>query len=123
MQGYVHYDFGDGIRTFTNTGGEDDEDLGRISMDLELYEAFSRGFLEATREILLEEEKDTLVYAGLLFPFIMGVRFLTDYLDGDVYYKTQHKEHNIVRARAQFRLAQDGEEKLEKTKDIIRKLS
>ena len=123
MPGYVHYDFGDGIRTFTNTGEEDDEDLNRITMDLELYEAFATGFLETTGDILNKTETDTLVYAGLLFPFIMGVRFLTDYLDGDIYYKTKHKEHNIVRAKAQFKLAQDGESKLDKLKEIINKLS
>jgi hypothetical protein len=88
-----------------------------------LYEAFASGFLDATREILAPEETESLVYAGLLFPFIMGVRFLTDYLDGDIYYKTHHKEHNIVRCRAQFRLAQDGEAKLDKLHKIIRKLS
>jgi len=123
MQGYVHYDFGDGIRTFTNTGEEDDEDLDRISMDTALFEAFAAGFLDATREILTPTEIDTLVYAGLLFPFIMAVRFLTDYLDGDVYYKIHHPEQNLVRARAQFKLAQDGEAKLEDLKQIIRKLS
>ncbi len=123
MAGYVHYDFGDGIRTFTNTGEEDDEELDRITMDVELFEAFATGFLDATREILHKTETETLVYAGLLFPFIMGVRFLTDYLDGDVYYKIKHPEHNIVRARAQFKLAQDGEAKLDQLKSIIQKLS
>lgn len=123
MAGYVHYDFGDGIRTFTNTGEEDDENLDRITMDVELFEAFASGFLDSTREILNKTEVDTLVYAGLLFPFIMGVRFLTDYLDGDVYYKIRHKEHNLVRARAQFKLAQDGEAKLDRLKEIIHKLS
>jgi hypothetical protein len=119
MPGYVHYDFGDGVRTFTNTGEEDDEDLDRISMDLEMFESFASGFLDATRDILTETEVDTLVYAGLLFPFIMGVRFLTDYLDGDVYYKIRHKEHNLVRARAQFKLARDGEAKLDQLKAVI----
>jgi hypothetical protein len=123
MPGYVHYDFGDGVRTFTNTGKEDDADLDRITMDIELFEAFASGFLDSTRDILTETETDTLVYAGLLFPFIMGVRFLTDYLDGDVYYKIKHKEHNLVRARAQFRLAQDGESKLDRLREIIKRLS
>jgi hypothetical protein len=123
MAGYVHYDFGDGIRTFTNTGEEDDEHLDRITMDVGLFGAFASGFLDATREILNKPEVDTLVYAGLLFPFIMGVRFLTDYLDGDVYYKIKHQEHNLVRARAQFKLAQDGEAKLDRLKEIIHKLS
>lgn len=122
MPGYVHYDFGDGIRTFTNTGEEDDEDLGNISMNLDMYKAFSHGFLDATKEILQPAEAESLVYAGLLFPFIMAVRFLTDYLAGDVYYKIKHPEHNLVRARAQFHLAQDGQRKLEDCKKIIRDL-
>jgi hypothetical protein len=123
MPGYVHYDFGDGVRTFTNTAEEDEEDLDRISMDVEMFEAFASGFLDATRDILSKTEMDTLVYAGLLFPFIMGVRFLTDYLDGDVYYKTRHPGHNLVRARTQFRLARDGEEKLDHLKSILSNLS
>lgn len=123
MPGYVHYDMGDGIRTFTNTGEEDDENLDNISMDLELYRAFATGFLDSTREILTPTEIDTLVYAGLLFPYIMGVRFLTDYVAGDVYYKIKHKEHNLVRARAQLKLAQDGESKLDHCREIIKSLA
>jgi hypothetical protein len=123
MPGFVHYDFGDGIRTFTNTGEEDDEDLDRITMDPVLFEAFASGFLDSTRDILSETETSTLVYAGLLFPFIMGVRFLTDYLAGDVYYKIKHGEHNLVRARAQFKLSRDGEAKLDLLQGIIAKLS
>jgi hypothetical protein len=109
MPGFVHYDFGDGIRTFTNTGEEDDEELDRITMDVVLFEAFASGFLDSTREILTGTERETLVYAGLLFPFIMGVRFLTDYLDGDRYYKIRHGE--------------DGEAKQDLLKGIIKKLS
>ena len=121
--GYVTSDFGDGIRTLTNTGEEDDANLDRVSMDLELYEAFASGFLDSTRDILSKTEKDSLLYAGLLFPYMQAVRFLIDYLDGDVYYKIQHKEHNLVRARAQFKLTQDGEAKFEELKKIIRNLS
>ena len=123
MPGYVHYDMGDGIRTFTNTGEEDDDNLENIRMDLELYRAFATGFLNSTREILNPVETDTLVYAGLLFPFIMGVRFLTDYISGDVYYKIKHKEHNLVRARAQFKLAKDGESKIDQCREIIKSLA
>ena len=79
--------------------------------------------MDATREILTPVEVDSLVYAGLLFPYIMGVRFLTDYISGDVYYKIKHKEHNLVRARAQLHLAQDGESKLEQCREIIKKLA
>jgi len=121
--GYVTSDFGDGIRTLTNTGEEDDENLDRVSMDIDLFEAFANGFLDSTREILLDAEKDALVYAGLLFPYMQSVRFLIDYLDGDTYYKVKHPEHNLVRTRAQLKLTKDGEDKMDKLKAIIKKLS
>ncbi|MDF1576321.1 MAG: aminoglycoside phosphotransferase family protein [Bacteroidales bacterium] len=121
--GYVTSDFGDGIRTLTNTGEEDDENLDRVTMDLDLFEAFASGFLDSTREILLETEKDALLYAGLLFPYMQAVRFLIDYLDGDSYYKVRHPEHNLVRTRAQLKLTRDGEDKMDKLREIIRKLS
>jgi hypothetical protein len=121
--GYVTSDFGDGIRTLTNTGEEDDENLDMVSMDLELFEAFASGFLDSTRDILSETEKDALLYAALLFPYMQAVRFLIDYLDGDVYYKTLFKTHNLVRARAQFKLTQDGEAKLDKLEKILKNLA
>lgn len=122
MPGFVHYDFGDGIRTCANTGKEDDEDLSNIEYDLGMFEAFSGGFIEAVHPILNEQEINSLAYAALLFPFIMGLRFLTDYISGDVYYKVSHAEHNIVRARAQFKLARDGESKFDEMQSIIKKL-
>lgn len=121
--GYVTSDFGDGIRTLTNTGEEDDANLDRVSMDLELFEAFASGFLDSTREILSATEKDSLLYAGLLFPYMQAVRFLIDYLDGDIYYKVRDPEHNLVRTRAQLKLTQDGESKMDELRRIIRKLS
>ncbi len=121
--GWVTSDFGDGIRTLTNTGEEDDENLDRVTMDLDLYEAFASGFLDSTREILLDAEKDALLYAGLLFPYMQAVRFLIDYLDGDTYYKVKHPEHNLVRTLAQLKLTKDGEDKMDKMKAIIKKLS
>jgi hypothetical protein len=121
--GYVTSDFGDGIRTLTNTGEEDDPELDRVSMNIELYEAFATGFLDSTRDILSGTEKDALVYAGLLFPYMQAVRFLVDYLDGDTYYKVKHPEHNLVRTRAQLKLTQDGEAQMEDMKQIIKKLS
>ena len=121
--GYVTSDFGDGIRTLTNTGEEDDENLDRVTMDLELFEAFASGFLDSTRGILSGTEKESLLYAGLLFPYMQAVRFLIDYLDGDIYYKVKHPKHNLVRTLAQLKLTQDGEGKMDKLKDIITKLS
>jgi hypothetical protein len=122
MPGYVHFDFGDGIRTFTNTSEEDEENLDRVTMDMEMYRAFATGFLESTREILTPGELDSLVYAGILFPYEQSVRFLTDYLAGDVYYKIRYKEHNLVRTRAQLKLTRDGESKLDACREIIREL-
>ncbi len=122
MPGFVHYDFGDGIRTSANTGTEDDVDLNNVSYDLSMFEAFSAGYMDSIRHILTLEELHSLAHAALLFPFIMGLRFLTDYISGDVYYKIKHKEHNLVRARAQFKLAQDGEAKLADMQKIIKKL-
>ncbi len=122
MPGFVHFDFGDGIRTSANTGVEDDEDLKNVNYDLSMFEAFSAGYLDSIRHILTPEELNSLAHAALLFPFIMGLRFLTDYISGDVYYKIKYKEHNLVRARAQFRLAQDGEAKLAEMQRILKKL-
>jgi len=121
--GYVTSDFGDGIRTLTNTGEEDDPNLDRVSMNLELYEAFANGFLDSTRDILSDTEKDALVYAGLLFPYMQAVRFLVDYLDGDIYYKVKDPGHNLVRTRAQLKLTQDGEAQMDAMKRIIKNLS
>ena len=121
--GYVTSDFGDGIRTLTNTGEEDDADLDRVSMDLDLFEAFASGFLDSTRNILSDTEKDALVYAALLFPYMQSVRFLMDYLDGDVYYKIKDEKHNLVRTRAQLKLTRDGEAKMDELKRIIARLA
>lgn len=121
--GYVTSDFGDGIRTLTNTGEEDDEDLERVTMDIDLFQAFAAGFLDSTRDILTRTEIDSLVYAGILFPYMQAVRFLADYLAGDVYYKIKYQEHNLVRTRAQMKLAQDGESKFDKLQEIIKSLA
>jgi len=123
MPGYVYHDFGDGIRTFTNTGLEDDPEPDRVTMDPELFRAFTEGFLDAAGPVLGKEEVATLPMAGVYFAFMQGVRFLTDYLNGDAYYRIRHDDHNLQRARAQFRLAQDGEAKLELWKNIIFKSS
>lgn len=109
MPGYVHYDFGDSIRTSTNTAAEDEADLSKVEMDIKLFEGYARGFLEQTKDTLNDVEIDHLAFAGKLFPFIIGLRFLTDYVDGDNYFKTKHEHHNLQRARAQFKLLQSME--------------
>ena len=93
MPGYVHFDFGDAIRTFTNTADEDEKDLSKVSMNIEYYKAFSTGFLSEMKDVLNETEKETLAFSAKLMTFIIGLRFLTDYLDGDIYYKTKYPDH------------------------------
>jgi len=121
MPGFIHYDYGDAIRTFANTGREDEANLDKVSMDIPLFEAFTRGFLEETGSLMNKDEKETLAKGPLLLTYIMGIRFLTDYLSGDVYYKTSYPSHNLDRARAQFKLLEDMKAKLPLMDETIRK--
>ncbi len=119
MPGYVHYDFGDSIRTSTNTGAEDDPDLDKVEMDINLFEGYAKGFLQETKTTLNTTEIDHLAFSGKLFPYIIGLRFLTDYVDGDNYFKTHHEHHNLQRARAQFKLLTSMERQYDKMKEIV----
>lgn len=119
MPGFVHYDFGDAIRTFTNTADEDEQDFSRVRMDLTLFEAFSNGFLSETKAILKPAELETLAFSAKMMTYIIGIRFLTDYLEGDIYYKTKYPDHNLVRARVQFSLIESMEAQFEKMQEII----
>jgi hypothetical protein len=123
MPGYVAYDFGDAIRTIVNKTPEDEKDLSRISVDVELFDGFARGFLKETRAFLTAKEIDSLAMGALLLPFIMGLRFLTDYINGDTYYKIHYPEHNIARARAQLRLVARLEEQYEVLQNIIQSIA
>jgi Ser/Thr protein kinase RdoA (MazF antagonist) len=110
MPGYAAYDFGDAIRTIVNKAPEDEKNLNKIRVDIELFEAFAGGFLKETINMLTAKEIDSLAMGALLLPFIMGLRFLTDYINGDTYYKIHYPGHNIARARAQFQLVARLEE-------------
>jgi len=109
MPGYVHYDFGDAIRTAANRAEEDSEDLSDVSMDIEIFRAYAEGFLSEAGDTLNATEIEYLPFAPKLLTYIMATRFLTDYLDGDNYYKIKHPLHNLQRARAQLKLLQDME--------------
>lgn len=121
MPGYVHYDFGDGIRTTICTAEEDELNLDNIQIDLARFEAFTAGYLEETREILTKEEFKLLGISGALFAYLMGIRFLTDYLMGDVYYKIHFERHNLQRAKAQLDLCRKILERLNDLEKIIKK--
>jgi thiamine kinase-like enzyme len=122
MPGYIHYDFGDAIRTAANTATEDERDLSRIKMDIDLFKAYSKGYLSETGNTLNEVEKEYLAFAPKLITYTIAVRFLTDFIDGDNYFKTHHELHNLQRARAQIRLVMSMEEQYDSMRRIIDKL-
>jgi Ser/Thr protein kinase RdoA (MazF antagonist) len=123
MPGFVHFDFGDAIRTFTNTADEDEADPDKISMDINLFEGFAKGFLSETKDVLSNEEIKYLAYSAKYIVYEQTIRFFTDYLDGDTYYKTKYPEHNLVRTTAQFKLLQSMEEQFGEMEGIVEKLA
>jgi len=102
MPSYSLYDFGDLVRFTAATSGEDETDLGKVGTDLELYRALVRGYLDSAKHFLTPLEIELMPFAARLVTFTIGLRFLTDYLAGDVYFKTEHPTHNLDRARVQF---------------------
>lgn len=104
MPSYVFSDFGDFLRTAANPVAEDSPEIGKVDFDLEIFKAFSKGYVRGTKSFLTKVERDNLPYAACLFPFMQAVRFFTDYIAGDTYYKTQYPEHNLVRTRNQMAL-------------------
>ncbi|WP_210466510.1 phosphotransferase enzyme family protein [Rufibacter roseolus] len=122
MPGYVAYDFGDAIRTTVNTAPEDEPQLEKIQVNLALFEAFAKGFLEETSNALSDHEIASLLHGVLLLPFIMGLRFLTDYIDGDHYYKIHFPVHNLQRCRAQFQLVKQVESLQSALQGILEKV-
>lgn len=104
MPGLALYDFGDMVRTATNTGGEDERDLSRIRCNPVIFEALAKGYLAAAGDVLSPREIELLPFAGKLITLETGLRFLTDYLSGDVYFKTRRDSHNLDRCRTQFAL-------------------
>jgi thiamine kinase-like enzyme len=123
MPGYVHYDFGDAIRTAANTAAEDEKELSKVKMDINLFEAYAKGYLSETRDTLNSVEKEYLAFAPVLITYTIAVRFLTDYIDGDNYFKIHHEHHNLQRAKAQLKLVESMEEQYPVMKNIIRNLT
>lgn len=122
MPGFVHDDFGDSIRTFTNTGEEDDADLNRVSMDIRYFEAYASGFLEVTSGMLAPVEKEHLALSARVMTYMQVLRFLTDYLNGDTYYRIHHPRHNLQRTKAQLKLMLSMEEQYTAMQKIIHRL-
>ena len=122
MPSFIFSDFGDFLRSAANTGAEDDKDLDKIDFNMEIFEAFTKGYIEGTKSFLLPIEKENLPYAAKLFPYMQTVRFLADYINGDTYYKIQYPEHNLVRTKAQWRLFECAEQKESLMRDFINSL-
>lgn len=121
MPGQAVFDFGDAIRYGASTAAEDETDLSKVCLDLTLFDAFTQGYLEGCRDVLTPAEKDLLPTGAWMMTLECGSRFLADYLNGDVYFKTAYPEHNLDRARNQFKLVREMEEKQNEMQAIVAK--
>ena len=118
MPGLSAYDFGDSIRFGAATAAEDEKDLSKMTMSLDLFRTFTRGFLKACPG-LTEEERKALPLGAMTMTLECGVRFLTDYLDGDHYFGIKYPDHNLDRCRTQFKLVSDMESKWDQMMQIV----
>ncbi len=121
MPGLAMNDFGDSIRFGASTAAEDEQDLSKVSCSMELYEAFAKGFIEGCGGRLMDIEIDLMPRGAQVMTYECGMRFLTDYLQGDVYFKTHRAGQNLDRCRTQFKLVQDMENKWDTMYEIIQK--
>jgi len=113
-------DFGDAMRFYTNTGLEDDENLDNVSMDMAIFKAFAKGYLEETVSFLSPKEIEYLAFSARYITYEQVLRFLMDYIDGDNYYKTKSPDHNLVRARAQYKLLQSMEAQFAEMENFVK---
>ena len=110
MPGSALYDFGDMVRTTTSPTLEDEQDLSKVQMRLPMFKALARGYLESAGTFLTKNERALIAFSGKLITFTIGIRFLTDYLSGDTYFRVHRAQHNLDRARTQFKLVQSIEQ-------------
>ena len=123
MPGYSVNDFGDSIRFGANTAVEDETDLSKVSLDLDLFRTYAEGFLKGCNGSLTATELELLPVGAMMMTLECGMRFLTDHIDGDVYFKIHRENHNLDRCRCQFALVADMERKLPEMNAIIKELS
>ena len=122
MPGSLLYDFGDAIRYGANYNEEDEADLSRVAFDRPLFQAYSQGFIGACQDQITSREVELLPYAAWLLTTEQAMRFLTDYLLGDPYFKTDYPDHNLVRTRVQIKLAQQMELQYDRLSQLVRQL-
>ncbi len=121
MPGLAGYDYGDLVRTGANPATEDEKDLSKIKIDLDMFDRITSGYLETSREFLTPVEIEHLVFAAKLMVFENGIRFLTDHLAGDVYFKIHRPGHNLDRSRTQITMVKDMEDRMDELEEIVRK--
>ena len=121
MRGSILYDFGDGVRSGASTGAEDERDLTKVNFSKELYAAYAKGFVGEVGGRLTEAEIGMLHFGAILMTYECGMRFLTDYLEGDTYFKTHREGQNLDRARTQFKMVQDMEAEEEFMRETVMK--
>jgi Ser/Thr protein kinase RdoA (MazF antagonist) len=119
--GLVQYDFGDAVRSICNPAGEEELNLNRVVFDMDLFEAFARGYLAYARDFLTDADRHYLFPAARLITFELGLRFFQDYLAGSVYFKTRSAEQNLNRARVQFRLCESIESRERMIRAVLEK--
>lgn len=119
MPGLSLYDFGDSIRFGANTAAEDEKDVSKVSLSLEYFKAYALGYLSTAGESLTAEEINQLAFSSKLMTLECGMRFLGDFINGDVYFKTEYPEHNLVRSRTQFALVADMEKKMAQMQEAV----
>lgn len=112
-------DFGDAVRTYTNTGAEDDKDLENVSMSIQMFKALTEGYLSERKETLTPSEKEWLVFGANYIVYEQVLRFLMDYINGDTYYRIHYPDHNLVRAKAQYKLLLSIEAQYDEMKKIV----
>lgn len=119
MPGSILYDFGDLVRTTTATASEDERDLEKVDFNLPLFDALVSGYLKSGGDLITDEERSLLPICGSVITFETGLRFLTDYIEGDVYFKVKREDHNLDRARTQFKLVQCMEDAMGEMERIV----
>ena len=121
MPGLSLYDFGDAIRFGASTAAEDEKDLSKVALDFDKYEAFTRGFVGALQGVVTQAEVDSLALGAVAMTLECGARFLTDYLNGDKYFRIHYADQNLVRAKCHLTLAKDMIKKLPQMQEIVKK--
>jgi len=120
MPGLTAYDFGDSIRIGASTAAEDEQDLSKVSVSLDMFQRITRGYLDAAGDFLTPKEVEVLAFSGKLLTLECGSRFLADHLDGDNYFRIHRQNHNLDRCRTQFKMVADMETKMSEMEEIVK---